>query len=103
MYLSIYLSYILLLETGFYEWKAAGSKEKGGGAKQPYLVYAPQADGARIESLSACTADNAYDETAGGWTGPKPLFMAGIYSEWRGGADWKQGDPPVYSYSVLTR
>ena len=53
----------------------------------------------KIELISACTVDTCYDELKG-WTGPKPLFMAGIYSGWKSGGGEVD---PVYSYSVLTR
>ena len=70
----------LLVATGFYEWKAADSKK--GGAKQPYLVYAAQDEGRPdVLAMSECTAENSYSEQ-NGWVGPKPLFLAGIFSIW---------------------
>lgn len=84
---------------GFYEWQT--SRDSGTSTKQPYLVYAPQPSGVKIESMSDCSVQTCFDEVRG-WVGPRPLFMAGIYSEWRG-PDWTEGQDPTYSYSVLTR
>jgi len=53
---------------GFYEW------DRSGGVKQPYLVYRA---GGGEESL---------------------LYMAGLYSVWRGGEG-----TPVYNYTIITR
>jgi len=70
--------------------------------------------------MSECTAENSYSEQ-NGWIGPKPLFMAGIFSIWhkpedseesasakkekknKGDDDTEDGGPVVYSYSVITR
>ena len=70
---------MLHFDVGFYEWKAPDSKK--GGPKQPYLVYAAQEKGRDVLTMSECTAENSYSEEDG-WTGPKPLFMAGIFSVW---------------------
>jgi putative SOS response-associated peptidase YedK len=74
---------------GFYEWK----KMKNG-TKQPYLVYANQP----VTSPSRKLEENWTEEK--GWTGPRPLFMAGLYSLW-----YSQNDKesPVFNYTVITR
>eukprot|EP00092_Neocalanus_flemingeri_P029451 GFUD01031979.1.p1 GENE.GFUD01031979.1~~GFUD01031979.1.p1 ORF type:complete len:329 (-),score=114.24 GFUD01031979.1:22-1008(-) len=56
---------------GFYEWERSGS------VKQPYLVY--RAGGGEEEDLGL-------------------LYMAGLYSVWRGG-----DGVPVYNYTIITR
>lgn len=77
--------------SGFYEWKSDNV------SKQPYLVYASQDGDKKIKAMSECAVDKCYSEEAG-WTGPKPLFMAGIYSLWHG----EQGQE-IFSYSLITR
>ena len=74
--------------TGFYEWKAPDSKK--GGPKQPYLVYAAQEEGRDVLAMSECTAENSYSEQ-NGWIGPKPLFMAAIFSIWHKPEDSEGG------------
>ena len=72
---------------GFYEWQK--------GKKQPYFVYAPQEahdDGSK----------NNWSETEG-WTGTKPLFMAGLYSIWYTDSDRETRLKPVYNYTIITR
>lgn len=34
-----------------------------------------------------------------GWTGPKPTFLAGIYSIWQPDED----SPPLYTFTIITR
>ncbi len=91
---------------GFYEWKAPEDK-KSGATKQPYMIYAKQDDGVKIEEMDKCTPETCYTEEKG-WTGPKPLFMAGIYSVWHGTHRGEEETPEaraedVYSYAVITR
>ena len=74
------MNHCFVIFIGFYEWKAADSKK--GGPKQPYLVYAAQDEGRPdVLAMSECTAENSYSEQ-NGWVGPKPLFLAGIFSIW---------------------
>lgn len=82
----------IVLADGFYEWK----KLAGSGSKQPYLVYAPQGK-CSIESCPDIKLEDGWSEQEG-WIGPKPLFMAGIYSIWKN----PEGQE-VFSYSIITR
>ena len=93
---------------GFYEWQ----KLKDGGTKQPYLVYAHQKKqkhsqeeeedcGGRSPVATSNKLEDNWSED-GGWTGPRPLFMAGLYSVWYSDDD-KNHKKPVYSYTVITR
>ena len=100
---------------GFYEWKTFKD-----GTKQPYLIYAKQTcskcepNSNRAEAcVHTCVLKNQTLEMASrnwtedrGWTGQKPLFMAGIYSKWNPtvrSINEKKLSNPVYSYTVLTR
>ena len=38
-----------------------------------------------------------------GWFGPKPLFMAGLYSVWYSDNDRISRKKPFFSYTVITR
>ena len=38
-----------------------------------------------------------------GWFGPKPLFMAGLYSVWYSDNDRISRKKPLFSYTVITR
>ncbi|TRY79637.1 hypothetical protein TCAL_11954 [Tigriopus californicus] len=82
----------VVVADGFYEWK----KLDGSGSKQPYLVYAPQENGP-IESCPDIQLVDGWS-AATGWTGPRPLFMAGIYSIWENAVGQE-----VFSYSIITR
>ncbi len=46
-----------------------------GKGKQPYLVYMSQKGGKKIEDMGKCTKSDYAEK--GGWTGPRPLYMAG--------------------------
>ena len=84
---------------GFYEWKTFDDK-----SKQPYLVYAPQSSdqaSQQLGSLSDLKASDVWSESKH-WSGPKPLFMAGLFSIWSAKDD-PEGKKPIYSYSVITR
>lgn len=102
MYLCLISSHHVSLRDrfpGFYEWKTFDDK-----SKQPYLVYAPQdsnQDSEQLGSLSDLKAADVWSESKH-WTGPKPLFMAGLFSIWSSKDD-PEGKKPVYSYSVITR
>ena len=37
------------------------------------------------------------------WTGPQPLFIAGLYSIWYSDEDSYDRRKPVFSYTVITR
>lgn len=89
----------VVLCDGFYEWK------RDGPVKQPYLVYARQKPGVKIESCLEYSQDPDHPMNEGSWSGPELLQMAGLYSVWRaaGAAAGGGGGPPVYSYTVLTR
>ena len=47
--------------------------------------------------MSSCTPEDNYSEEEG-WKGPKPLFLAGLYSTWT-----NPEGKTVHSYTVITR
>lgn len=78
---------------GFYEWLR---KE---GVKQPYLVYRrPEEGRPGAETIGEFVDRPELEGEEGEWQGPRPLYMAGLYSTWTG-SDGRQ----VFSYTVLTR
>eukprot|EP00095_Tigriopus_kingsejongensis_P004293 maker-scaffold722_size106786-snap-gene-0.29 protein:Tk04293 transcript:maker-scaffold722_size106786-snap-gene-0.29-mRNA-1 annotation:"hypothetical protein DAPPUDRAFT_327362" len=82
----------VVLADGFYEWKKLNAS-----TKQPYLIFAPNdTSETPIQDCADCTLEKCWSEETG-WMGPKPLFMAGIYSVWKSpeGLD-------VYSYTIIT-
>lgn len=84
---------------GFYEWKTFDDK-----SKQPYLIYAPQTSeelSDQLGSLNEAKVSELLSEEKS-WKGPRPLFMAGIFSIWRSSDD-PESKKPVYSYSIITR
>jgi len=97
---------------GFYEWKKIKS-----GEKQPYLVYANQHlagsddddENKGLEMFAKAGLQDHWSESKevheGGhrWNGPRPLFMAGLYSIWYSEQDRDDRRNPVYSYAVITR
>merc|ERR1712150_108049 len=64
---------------------------------------------AKIVDFPKCSLEENWDEKKQKWTGPKPLFMAGIYSIWhhRGkhpdASSDESENQEVYSYSIITR
>ena len=88
--------------------------------KQPYLVFAktkeleeaenPEAN--NIEMFAKATLSKYWSsdsETVGkegsgmDWTGPRPLFIAGLYSIWYSDDDRQDRKKPVFNYTVITR
>ena len=108
--------------SGFYEWKALD-----GELKQPYLIYAHQESDEMSQKVGVVTELNENEngsktelnETENGsktklnetkissksktCQGPKPLFMAGIFSVWHAIDDHRGKKKPIYSYTVITR
>ena len=108
--------------SGFYEWKALD-----GELKQPYLIYAHQESDEMSQKVGVVTELNENEngsktelnETENGsktklnetkissksktCQGPKPLFMAGIFSVWHAMDDHRGKKKPIYSYTVITR
>jgi len=99
---------------GFYEWKTFKDQ-----SKQPYLIYAkqnhdqsPTNDNGQDNNIPQCYLKNQKLECLSnnwkedyGWTGQKPLFMAGIYSKWNPNSSGNQNtlSNTVYSYTIITR
>lgn len=100
---------------GFYEWKTFTDK-----TKQPYLIYAKQncikcKEGSKDQATDkhSCCLKSQKLETMSdnwkedyGWIGQKPLFMAGIYSEWnptKSNLHESSLSNAVYSYTIITR
>ena len=83
---------------GFYEWKALPDKAAG---KQPYVVYATQPGGV-IKNQAAVKAGDVWTEE-GGYSGQRPLFMAGLYGKWKPPQQADATKAPVFSYSIITR
>lgn len=81
----------VVLCEGFYEWQTT---KKDSSSKQPYYIYIPQKDGVQIEDPTCWNAE--WSETEG-WSGPKLLKMAGLFSCWN-----SPEGKPIYSYSVIT-
>lgn len=54
----------------------------------------PQDEGVRVEDPATWSYDCCED---GGWKGPKLLYMAGLFDEWRS----SEGEV-IYSYTVIT-
>ena len=95
--------------------------------KQPYLVFgkakeleeAENPEANNIELFAKATLSKYWSpesEAAGGksseegfcesslcWTGPRPLFMAGLYSIWYSDDDRQDRKKPVFNYTVITR
>ena len=101
---------------GFYEWKTFSDK-----TKQPYLIYAKQADkiikqpefplnaagnNSTIKIQTHEKLANNWNQKDG-WIGQRPLFMAAIYSKWNPSGSTSSNCPnpldPIYSYTVITR
>ena len=80
---------------GFYEWKTKA------GEKQPYLVYAAQKNPLfeNVQEFSKASISQHWSEEDGD-SGPRPLFMAGLYSIWQPDDDKKK---LVFNYTVITR
>ena len=101
---------------GFYEWKTFKDN-----SKQPYIIYAKQnclmckAKSECRNSLSSHTCQiqtqsvedlSKHWKDGDGWSGQKPLFMAGIYSKWYPTLSSVYDTKlkcPVNSYTIITR
>lgn len=81
---------------GFYEWKVLKTN-----AKQPYLIYARQ-DSIKDESKLGSLGELLLSDDEQKWNGPRPLFMAGLFSSWKKSSGDKS-EKAVYTYSVITR
>ena len=92
----------VIVSDGFYEWKKS---EKNSGQKQPYIVFASQeqAEQNRIELFAQLQLDLCWSTAEEKWIGPRPLFMAGLYSVWYADDDRQDKKRPCYSYTVITR
>jgi putative SOS response-associated peptidase YedK len=88
------LNYYFFLP-GFYEWKAFEDK-----SKQPYLIYAHQESDEVADKIGVMTEPSESESKT--WPGPKPLFMAGIFSIWHASNDPGK-KKPIYSYTIITR
>ena len=86
---------------GFYEWKKLKS-----GQKQPYFVYANQMSNDFPDFAKANEKEHWSGED---WHGPRPLFMAGLYSIWYADNDEEAEEPSrkkrsgIFNYTVITR
>lgn len=88
---------------GFYEWQRSMTKS---GDKQPFLVFAPQDNNqssAGVELFARANVMDDWSEDEHSWTGPRLLFMAGLYTLWYADEDRIQKQRPVFSYTVITR
>lgn len=87
---------------GFYEWKKLKS-----GQKQPYFVYANQMS--NEDKFPDFAKANEKEHWSGeDWHGPRPLFMAGLYSIWYADNDEEAKEPSrkrsgIFNYTVITR
>ena len=81
--------------------------------KQPYLVFAKEGEATvaagahdeenNIEMFAKATLSEYWSESKECWTGPRPLFIAGLYSLWYSKEDRYDKKKPVFSYTVITR
>ena len=89
---------------GFYEWKKLKS-----GQKQPYFVYASQPASKDGTSFPDFAKANEKEHWSGeNWRGPRPLFMAGLYSIWYADNEDEEEQQasrrrPIFNYTVITR